>query len=349
MDIVLKADKNVCEITGWQSNTGEVNVRTLTVEMCEEMCSCAMAFVTFKLHDGSIYESLVTDGKANIPTIDEDQFIEVGVYSANIEGDKCVKRYSPHPTTVHVNAGSYSGKSVKPPVITPTDYEKLVELIKNSGGGITEITKDTYINELESGIYRCKAENGVALYFNANTEYGLVDGIVIVSHLELGSCQWLAIGTDPAYFETTRLGTSVIDEYGTLVVDSVRDLNSTVTTEDVLQSINQSTNNPPRAMYSANVLNKDIIIPVTQTLNQLANGLGSKEDKSNKTNEIQGDRASTELYATEKAVFDFGLVILAKVEEMLENVNVNASQLTAEAITTFTMETKAYEEVMENA
>jgi hypothetical protein len=91
MEIVLKADKNVCEISGWQSNTGEVNARTLNIEMCEEMCSCAMAFVTFKLQDGTVYESLVTDGKANIPTIDKDQFIEVGVYSADIENDKCVK------------------------------------------------------------------------------------------------------------------------------------------------------------------------------------------------------------------------------------------------------------------
>ena len=146
MEIVLKADKNVCEITGWQSNTGEVNVRTLTVEMCEEMCQCAMAFVTFKLKDGTIYESLVKDSKANIPEIKEPQFVEIGVYSADVEDDKCVKRFSPHPTNVYINNGSYSGEGTEAPIPTAGDYAKLIEEIN----GVVD-----YVNEMIGGI-----ENG---------------------------------------------------------------------------------------------------------------------------------------------------------------------------------------------
>lgn len=124
--MVLKADINACKIEGWNTNTGEVNARTLTVEMCEKMCSCAMAFVTFKLKDGTLYESLVKDGKAEIPEIKEPQFVEVGVYSSDIENGKCEKRYSPHPTNVYINNGSYSGNGKEPPIPTAGDLERLL-------------------------------------------------------------------------------------------------------------------------------------------------------------------------------------------------------------------------------
>ncbi len=129
--IVLKADINTCKIEGWNSNTGEVNARTLTVEMCDEMCKCAMSFVTFELKDGTLYESLVTDGKANIPTIEEAQFIKVGLYSADIEGDKCVKRYSPHPTNAYINNGSYSGNGTEAPTPAAGTFEELLDKIEN--------------------------------------------------------------------------------------------------------------------------------------------------------------------------------------------------------------------------
>jgi hypothetical protein len=129
MGIVLNANKDTCSIVGWQSNTGEVDVRTLTVELSEEMCQCAIAFVTFELADGTLYESLVVDGKANIPTIDKAQFIKVGAYSADIEGEKCVKRYSPHPADVYVNAGSYSGNGTEAPNPTAGDFEALMTQI----------------------------------------------------------------------------------------------------------------------------------------------------------------------------------------------------------------------------
>ena len=57
--LILKADINQCEFNG-QINSGEVEARTLTVEMCDRLCSCAMAFVTFELADGTVYESKVT-------------------------------------------------------------------------------------------------------------------------------------------------------------------------------------------------------------------------------------------------------------------------------------------------
>ncbi len=133
--IVLKADVNQCEILNWQANTNEVNARVLNVEMDDELCSCAKQFVTFELGDGKLYESLVVDGKAKIPIFEKSEFIKIGLYSADLEGDECKKRYSPHPVSKYVNVGSYKGKADATPTPTPGDYEELLELIKGMGTG----------------------------------------------------------------------------------------------------------------------------------------------------------------------------------------------------------------------
>jgi hypothetical protein len=153
MDIVLKADKNVCEISGWQSNTGEVNARNLTVEMCEEMCSCAMAFVTFELNNGTIYESLVVESKAEIPEIKEPQFVKIGVYSADIENGKCVKRYSPHPTNAYINNGSYSGNGTEAPTPTAGTFEELLATINEVDEKTIKTLDRANVWELEAGVY----------------------------------------------------------------------------------------------------------------------------------------------------------------------------------------------------
>jgi hypothetical protein len=126
------------------------------------------------------------------------------------------------------------------------------------------------------------------------------------------------LGIDTAWFEHTMVGTY---DSNTDTV-TIKNLESVLNAEDVLQSINQSTNNPPQAVYSANVMNRDIIAPVTKSLNQLLSALNGKEDKSNKATEIEADNTD-EQYASAKAVYNFGVAILAEVKKMLENVNLN--------------------------
>jgi hypothetical protein len=192
--------------------------------------------------------------------------------------------------------------------------EAVYKLFNDISGGITEITKDTYITELESGIYRCKLENSVCLFLDMNCSYGLVDGIAIVYKLS-GSAlyNFLMVGTDIAWTEHTMVGTYDSD---TDTV-TIKDLTSVLNAEDVLQSINQSTNNPPQAVYSANVMNRDIIAPVTKSLNQLLSALSGKEDKSNKVTEIEADNTD-EQYASAKAVYDFGVKILNEINGNLD-------------------------------
>jgi hypothetical protein len=128
--ITLKANINECIVENWQSNTGEVNARVMNVEMCEDLCSCARQFVTFKLADGTIYESLVVDGKAKIPIIEKPQFIKIGLYAENVNGDECEKRYSAHPDNVYVNMGSYKDGANELPIPTPSGYEDMLNETK---------------------------------------------------------------------------------------------------------------------------------------------------------------------------------------------------------------------------
>lgn len=149
--LILKADINQCEFSG-QINAGEVEARTLTVEMCDRLCSCAMAFVTFELADGTVYESKVEDGKAKLPVFAKSQFIKVGLYSADIEDSKCVKRYSPKPANAYVSVGSYNENTTEPPLPTPGDYAELLERIEdieNTGGGSGDGCGITVVDELD--------------------------------------------------------------------------------------------------------------------------------------------------------------------------------------------------------
>lgn len=153
--ITLKANINECTVEGWQSNTGEVNARVINVEMCEDLCSCARQFVTFELADGTVYESLVVDGKAKIPFIEEPQFIKIGLYAENINGDECEKRYSAHPANVYVNMGAYKNGASETPKPTPGDYAELLEQIAGlKKGTIKEGSESLW--ELETGVYHIR-------------------------------------------------------------------------------------------------------------------------------------------------------------------------------------------------
>lgn len=150
-EIILKANINECKVENWQSNTGEVNARVMNVEMSEDLSSCDNQFVTFELADGTVYESKVDDGKANIPEFYKSQFIKIGLYAENTDGEK---RYSSKPANVYVNAGSYPDGSSEPPKPTPGDYAELLEQIADlEKGTIKVITEQVNLWELETGIY----------------------------------------------------------------------------------------------------------------------------------------------------------------------------------------------------
>jgi hypothetical protein len=125
----------------------------MSVELSEEMLNCDISFVTFELKDGTVYECLVANGKADIPEVKEPQFVKIGVYSSDIENDKCVKRYSPHPANVYVNNGSYSGNGTEAPTPTAGTFEELLETINEVDEKTIKTLESVKVWELEAGVY----------------------------------------------------------------------------------------------------------------------------------------------------------------------------------------------------
>lgn len=206
---------------------------------------------------------------------------------------------------------------------------------------IIDITEERTIRDLKNGVYRVSAENAVYLYFDDNYEYACSSGIVVLENNGT-DYNWISIGLDFLWLPNIMFGNSVVNETGILIAN-VTQLTDLLKTTDVLQVGNPTATYEPQQVYSANVINTQLAVPI---MTDLTNLWQQKESIRNRV--ISIDSFSDDArYPTAKAVYDFGMNILAEVERMLENVNINASQLTAEAISTFTMTTSV--EVEENA
>lgn len=179
--ITLKANISECVVESWQVNTGEVNARVMNVEMCEDLRSCDKQFVTFELADGKVYESLVVDGEAKIPIFEEPQFIKIGVYAENINGDECEKRYSAHPANHYVNSGSFKNKADEQPKPTPGDYSELLEKIEgvDGSGGVVDQTFNPESKNAQSGIAVAEALKNISNDEPITTERIADDAVTI--------------------------------------------------------------------------------------------------------------------------------------------------------------------------
>ena len=179
--IRLKANISECVVESWQVNTGEVNARVMNVELCEDLRSCDKQFVTFELADGKVYESLVVDGEAKIPIFEEPQFIKIGVYAENINGDECEKRYSAHPANHYVNSGSFKNKADEQPKPTPGDYSELLEKIEgvDGSGGVVDQTFNPESKNAQSGIAVAEALKNISNDEPITTERIADDAVTI--------------------------------------------------------------------------------------------------------------------------------------------------------------------------
>lgn len=323
----LIADINECYIADWETNTGEVNARTLDVEMCEELCSCANAFVQFELSDGTIYVSTIKDDKADIPPFEKAQFVKIGVYSTDIDGDICVKRYSPRPVSVFVPAGSYKDGGAEAPTPTAGTFEELLATINEVDEKTIKTLDRANVWELEAGVYFvvnsfCYATPDPPINTNTITLNGN-KGVLLVAenNKNNGTRYFCLFANGKIYF-----GNSVYN--GFFAEGSMTLANANITKSITKESGEEIPT--AKAVYDFGLANFTPII----------NSLTNKENVSNKVTCIDADHTDNQ-YPTAKAVYDFGGRIIQEVEEMLENININASQLTAEAITTFSMNTSA--------
>lgn len=183
-------------------------------------------------------------------------------------------------------------------------------------GTIKDVTSETFIADLEDGIYRCSIATNGYILLDANYEYGIVEGFVILHHSpESTEYQWLAIGTDYHTWESSvRVGTTAFNDYHNLyLANNIKTLTAMLTTDDVLQALNDGADNEPNKVYSANVIN-GVVATITDYITRL---FAEKENISNKATEIDNESTDKE-YPTAKAVFDFGVRVIEAHQEQVD-------------------------------
>jgi hypothetical protein len=114
--------------------------------------------------------------------------------------------------------------------------------------------------------------------------------------------------------EYTRVGVSVLGDDGLLSIESVKDLGSALTTDDILQELNDRTDNEPSEVYSANVVNM-VVSMVRGDLGDILLVLQSL--KKNTVTEIDSDNTDAQ-YPTAKAVYDFGVRVIEAHQEQVD-------------------------------
>ena len=82
------------------------------------------------------------------------------------------------------------------------------DYVTSGSGGITEITQETYLGDLTTGIYKidCQDES-YCLWLDDSVWYGLYSGIAIVNYDETANAfEWMIIGRDSNWSEGTQRG-----------------------------------------------------------------------------------------------------------------------------------------------
>lgn len=87
--------------------SGEYNIHELNFTFSEEYQNLTKKLIA--ANDDLSYEVDIVDNKATIPyeILETDGDISIGVIGYEVNGNDLVKRYSPAPTYIHVNIGSY--------------------------------------------------------------------------------------------------------------------------------------------------------------------------------------------------------------------------------------------------
>lgn len=147
----------------------------------------------------------VVDGVANVPNILLQDNFRINVYGYDGEATK-------HSATFAVKARSkpadyvYTETEVKSWEV----YGERIAALEENGGGITELTEETFIADLITGIYAINYTDGAyALWLDDAYWLSLENGIAIITWIEeLEVYEWIAIGRDSAWVNGIMRGTT---------------------------------------------------------------------------------------------------------------------------------------------
>lgn len=145
----------------------------------------------------------VVDGVANVPNILLQDNFRIKVYGYDGEATK-------HSATFGVIARSKPADYI----YTETEIKRFESLetrlaaLEESGGGITEITEETFLADLTTGVYKINCQDdSYCLWLDDGYWWGLTSGVIMVSYDEIGEAfEWLLVGRDTNWTEGTQSG-----------------------------------------------------------------------------------------------------------------------------------------------
>lgn len=118
-------------------NEGEYKATLCQFEFDDIYTGLVMKAVFTNSSRGS-YEVPILNDRCEIPAevLQSMGNIKVGVYGYEVDGDELVLRYSPSPTFVKVDSGSYVSNPMNPEEITPTQFEQYMQAMND---GLEEV------------------------------------------------------------------------------------------------------------------------------------------------------------------------------------------------------------------
>lgn len=324
------------------SVNGQVLTRTDDIEIVSDAIGQFEAVFTFDewwdgftptaqfTKDGKTYDSMLKDNTCEIPP---EVLQGGGVFYVNVFATEDGDRKTANEVAVKVNSSGYKkdgAHSVKP---TPTIYEqllqsneeikeKLLELIKNGGqgGGITEITEETYIYDLAPGIYKINADDdSYCIYMDDCYWLCLYEGIVSFSYSEYDNMySWFYVGRDMNNGTTAHFGKTYWNgEYW--ICDEYRDVYSQ------LESNTNRVNDFKKARYDNYPSTKAVVNYVAE---QLANVGGSSVelvtefggiDTTYEENQVYNANAIHQIFTQIAEVFEAYEERISALEEQINN------------------------------
>jgi len=93
-------------------------------------------------------------------------------------------------------------------VMSWQEYGERIAALEENGGGITEITEETFLADLPTGIYKINCQDdSYCLWIDDAYWYGLSVGIIMVSYDEVNQAfEWMFVGRDTNYTEGAQRG-----------------------------------------------------------------------------------------------------------------------------------------------
>jgi len=143
----ITVTKDTVTISNEKVHKGEFNINELNFQFSQDYTNNLVKKVVFTTQFGEHYAETIADNKATIPyeVLTQNGNILLGVYAYETSGDELVLRYSPKPTYITMEQGSWveaQDGTTQVPALTLEQYEQALNQL------LSELDRQQIINEI---------------------------------------------------------------------------------------------------------------------------------------------------------------------------------------------------------